>query len=344
LATRKIQFLLAILALFFLLLSFSTDAGDPVFVTPKGWPKPNYDFKKNPPTTAGFQLGRHLFYDPLLSRDSTISCSSCHLQATGFTHVDHKLSHGIDGRIGARNSPALMNLAWSRSFMWDGGVNHLDMQPLSPISSPDEMDETMVNVVQKLNASAKYRKMFQSAFGDNVVTGQHTLQALSQFVLMLNSYNSKYDKYIRKEPGGEFTEQEENGLALFRKNCASCHSEPLFTNHEFANNGLPVDTVLLDFGRMKITQNPVDSLKFKVPTLRNIQFTFPYMHDGRFKKLYEVVNHYTDGIQASKTLDTKLKKPIVLSPNEKTDLVAFLLTLTDREFLFDPRFSFPRDQ
>ncbi len=341
---RKIQFLAAFLALFFLLLSFSWYTGDPTFVTPKGWPQPNYDFKKNPITTAGFQLGRHLFYDPILSRDSTISCSSCHLQATGFTHVDHKLSHGIDGRIGTRNSPALMNLAWSRSFMWDGGVNHLDMQPLSPISSPEEMDETMVNVVQKLNASARYREMYQLAFGDNVVTGQHTLQALAQFALMLNSYNSKYDKYIRKEAGGEFTEQEVNGLALFRKNCASCHSEPLFTNQQFANNGLPVDTVLMDFGRIKITQKPVDSLKFKIPTLRNIQFTFPYMHDGRFKKLYEVVNHYTDGIQASKTLDTKLKKPIVLSPNEKTDLVAFLLTLTDREFLFDPRFSFPRDQ
>ncbi len=228
--------------------------------------------------------------------------------------------------------------------MWDGGVNHLDMQPLSPISSLDEMDETMANVVQKLNASTKYRKMYQLAFGDSLVTGQHTLQALSQFALMLNSYNSKYDKYIRKEAGGEFTKQEVNGLALFRKNCASCHSEPLFTNHEFANNGLPLDTVLMDFGRMKITQKPADSLKFKVPTLRNIQFTFPYMHDGRFKKLYEVINHYTEGIQASKTLDARLRKPIMLSPNEKTDMVAFLLTLTDREFLFDPRFSFPRDQ
>ncbi len=343
LSANNIKSCFALAALLSILLSFSTDTGDPVFVTPKGWPKPHYDFKKNPISNAGFQLGRRLFYDPILSRDSSISCASCHLQATGFTHVDHKLSHGIEGRIGTRNSPALMNLAWSRSFMWDGGVNHLDMQPLSPISSPEEMNETLENVLRKLNATPKYRNLYHLAFGDSVATGQRTLQALSQFALMLNSYNAKYDKYIRQEAGGEFTEQEKNGLALFRKNCASCHPEPLFSSGEFANNGLPVDTVLMDIGRMKITQNPADSLKFKVPTLRNIQFTFPYMHDGRFKKLYEVLNHYTDGMQQGKTLDARLKKPIVLSPNEKTDLVAFLLTLTDREFLFDPRFGFPHD-
>ena len=127
---------LCLLVLFFILLSFTGDGGEIKFFVPKDWPKPAYDFSKNPVTTAGFQLGRQLFYDPLLSRDTTISCASCHLQATGFTHVDHRLSHGIQGRIGKRNSPALMNLAWSSSFMWDGGVNHLDMQPLSPGTSP----------------------------------------------------------------------------------------------------------------------------------------------------------------------------------------------------------------
>jgi cytochrome c peroxidase len=339
----RIQVATTLFFLLFILLSFRGVLQEMLFVIPPGWPKPVYDLSKNPVTTAGFQLGRQLFYDPILSRDTTISCASCHLQATGFTHVDHTLSHGIYGRIGRRNAPALMNLAWGKSFMWDAGVNHLDMQPLSPISSPDEMDETMENVVRKLNNNVKYRKLYQAAFGDSLVTGQRTLQALSQFMLMLNSYNSKYDHFIRQEPGGTFSEQEINGLQLFRQHCASCHTEPLFTNHEFANNGLPVDTALMDMGRMKITHNGQDSLKFNVPTLRNIQFTFPYMHDGRFRKLRDVVNHYTDGIQHSSTLDPRLQTPIVLSPTEKIDLVAFLLTLTDKEFLFDPRFGFPRE-
>jgi cytochrome c peroxidase len=338
----KFRICAALLGLFVCCLSFTGNPDEVRFVVPENWPKPAYDFAKNPLTTAGFQLGRQLFYDPLLSRDTTISCASCHLQATGFAHVDHNLSHGIAGRIGKRNAPAILNMAWSRSFMWDGGVNHLDVQPLSPITSPDEMDETMDHVVRKLNASPQYRTMYKAAFNDSIATGQKTLMALSQFVVMLNSYNARYDKYMRHEPGGELTAQELNGLALFRKNCASCHAEPLFTTGEFANNGLPPDPALLDAGRMKITGDPADSLTFKVPTLRNIQFTYPYMHDGRFKKLLEVVNHYTNGIKPGKNLDKRLQTPILLSPEEKIDLVAFLLTLTDREFLFDPRFGYPR--
>lgn len=327
--------------LFFTLLSLAGD--DPTLVVPEGWPQPVYDLSKNPVTAAGFQLGRHLFYDPLLSRDTTISCASCHLQATGFAHVDHQLSHGISGRVGKRNAPAIINMAWSKSFMWDGGVNHLDMQPLSPIGSPDEMDETVDNVVRKLNAADKYRGLFFAAFGDSVATGQKMLLAMAQFVVMLHSYNSKYDKYMRGEPGGDFTAQELNGLAVFRKNCAACHTEPLFTNNEFADNGLPVDTTLMDGGRIKITGNPEDYGKFKVPTLRNIQFTYPYMHDGRFKKLSEVLKHYTQGIRESKAPDARLQSPVELTHEEKIDLIAFLLTLTDRDFLFDQRFGFPRE-
>lgn len=321
-----------------------TDKNEPVaFEIPSGWPAPVYDFSKNPVTENGFQLGRQLFYDPVLSRDSTISCASCHLQATGFAHVDHNLSHGIEGRIGARNAPALMNLAWQSGFMWDGGVHHLDMQPISPITSHDEMDETMAHVVEKLNNSSRYRRMFAAAFdSDSVVTGQHLLLALAQFQVMLVSANSKYDKHLRGETGGEFTAQEERGLVIFRKNCASCHAEPLFTTGGFANNGLPVDTALNDTGRMRITGNAADSLLFKIPTFRNIQFTGPYMHDGRFRKLRDVVNHYTSGISQNGTSDNRLRSPIVLTPEEKIDLVAFLFTLTDKEFLFDQRFSFPR--
>jgi cytochrome c peroxidase len=302
-------------------------------IVPDGWPNPVYDFSKNPLTKEGFELGRHLFYDPLLSRDNTISCASCHLQATGFTHVDHDLSHGIDGKIGLRNSMTIMNEAWSKNFMWDGGVNHLDMQPLAPLSSSLEMDENLENIVNKLNNLIEYKTLFFRAYGDSLATGQKILLAFSQFTLQLSSFNSKYDKYTRQGAGGEFTEQEINGLQLFRTHCASCHTEPLFTNNGFESNGLPIDTTLNDFGRFEITQNPADSLKFKVPTLRNIQFTFPYMHDGRFNKLRAVLNHYTT------TGD--LKKPIALNSNEKTDIIAFLLTLTDTTFLFDRRFGVP---
>jgi cytochrome c peroxidase len=304
-------------------------------IIPEGWAKPVYDVAKNPLTKEGFELGRHLFYDPILSRDNTISCASCHLQSTGFTHVDHELSHGIDGKIGTRNSMTIMNLAWSKNFMWDGGVNHLDMQPLAPLGNSVEMDGNLDSFIYKLNNSTKYKTLFYKVFNDSVATGQKILLAFSQFTLHLNSYNSKYDKYSRHEAGGEFTDQERNGLQLFRTHCASCHTEPLFTNQDFEKNGLPIDTTLNDLGRFNITRNLADSFKFKVPTLRNVQFTFPYMHDGRFKKLREVLNHYA-------TTD-KLKKPIVLNSNEKTDIVAFLLTLTDNEFLFDRRFGFPRE-
>lgn len=322
-------------------LAFAIKKTTPIdFKTPKYWPKPHYDFSKNPLTEEGFQLGRTLFYDPILSRDSTISCSSCHLQATGFTHVDHSLSHGIDGKIGTRNSMTLMNLAWSKSFMWDGGVNHLDMQPLNPITSPLEMDETLGQLIQKLQKSDKYQQLFKNAFGDSKVTGQRILKALSQFELLLVSSNSKYDKVMRHEE--TFTVQEQKGYQLFKTNCASCHNEPLFTSEKFENNGLSIDETLNDIGRMKITNKQEDYLRFKVPTLRNIQFTFPYMHDGRFKTLTDVVKHY-NSIEKSKNLPKQLSKPMNLSDNDRVDLVAFLKTLTDTEFLFDKRFSYPRE-
>ena len=321
-------------------LSFAIKIGTPIYLEiPKGWPKTKYNFSKNPLTEEGFQLGRKLFYDPILSRDKTISCASCHLQATGFTHVDHELSHGIDGKIGTRNSLALMNLAWSDNFMWDGGVNHLDVQPINPITSPVEMDETLANVVFKLQKSENYPLLFKEAFGDSKITGQHLLKALSQFVIMLKSSNSKYDKVMRKE--AEFTEKEKNGYRIFKANCASCHKEPLFTGDKFERNGLTLDTTLNDIGRERITNNLEDRMRFKVPTLRNIQFTAPYMHDGRFKKLSDVIKHY-NSLGNDENLPKQLKKPMNLSDNERVDLLAFLHTLTDLEFLFDPKFSFPK--
>lgn len=332
----------AIVLVFIVLISSAFMAFEKVlFSVPSNWPKPQYNFDKNALTEQKINLGRVLFYDPILSRNNTVSCASCHSQYTAFTHVDHALSHGIEDRIGTRNSPALMNLAWHQQFMWDGAINHLDMQALAPISHHDEMDENISHVIDKLKTTSRYPSLFYNAFGDSIITGEKTLKAIAQFMLVLVSANAKYDKVQRNE--AVFTAQEENGYRLFKQNCATCHTEPLFTNLQFENNGLPIDTTLNDLGRAKITQKPKDALKFKVPTLRNIEFSNPYMHDGRFKKIGDVLKHYTTGIQAHKKLAKQLQKPIVLSSSEKVDLTAFLLTLTDKEFLFNPQFGFPKE-
>ncbi|MGZ3931222.1 MAG: cytochrome-c peroxidase [Bacteroidia bacterium] len=326
----------------FLLLgaAWYTDA-DIKFAQPKGWPKPHYDLSKNKITRNGFELGKLLFFDQILSRDSSTSCASCHVQFTGFTHIDHALSHGIDGLKGTRNSPVIFNMAWAPSFMWDGGVNHLDAQPIAPITNKVEMDNTLENVIKKLSTQHYYRIRFYKAFGDSNITTQKTMFALSQFVLMLESYNSKYDKVKRKEKGETFTDREKKGYELFLKNCNACHKEPLFTDYSFQNNGLKPDPQLNDFGRFKITKSPEDSLKFKVPSLRNIAVSFPYMHDGRFRDLKQVLNHYTNELYLSRTTSPLLSKGITLNDEEKECLIAFLNTLTDKEFLFDVRFRRP---
>jgi len=311
-----------------------------LFTVPANFSQPVYDFSKNPLTEHKVLLGRILFYEPMLSKSNTISCESCHSPFSAFTHIDHTLSHGIHDSIGTRNAPALMNLAWQKSFMWDGAVNNLDMQALAPIAHPGEMGSTIIEVVAKLNATEKYRKLFYNAFGDSTATGEKTLKAISQFMLTFISANSKYDKVMRKEL--VFTEQEAKGYLLFKKNCSSCHTEPLFTNGNFENNGLSRDSALNDLGRMKVTKQAIDSLKFKVPSLRNIEYSYPYMHDGRFKKLSEVLNHYTSGIHQTNTLAPQLNNGIVLTSNEKVDIINFLLTLSDKEFVFNPKYHYPK--
>lgn len=330
---------LILIILSFTFVSFLTR--NDFFNPPDNWPKPVYDFSSNPLTEKKILLGRTLFYDPVLSRNNIISCASCHSPFSAFTHIDHALSHGISDSIGTRNSPALMNLAWQRNFMWDGAVSNLDMQPLAPITHPAEMGSSINEVVNKLNDSRMYRKLFFNAFDDSIATGEKTLKAISQFMVVLISANSKYDKVMREEAA--FTEQEYSGYRLFQKKCSSCHSEPLFTSNDFANNGLCADTTLNDIGRMKITGRAADSLKFKIPTLRNIEYSYPYMHDGRFKKLSEVLNHYTNGIVHSKTLAVQLQKPVVLTANEKVDIIAFLLSLSDQSFVFNPKFQYPKE-
>ena len=314
------------------------------FYIPEGWETPQYNFEASPVTKAGFTLGRKLFYDPKLSKDSTTSCSSCHLSFTNFTHVDHALSHGIDGRIGKRNTLSIINPAWQKTFMWDGGVNHLEVQPLAPLESKVEMDHSLASVVARLKQSKKYAQLYKNAFGEEAeVTGQYTLKALAQFMVTFTSANAKYDKVMRKEPGVSFNENEEKGLKVFRAKCASCHQEPLFTNGTFQNNGLPIDTFLNDLGRYAITKNNADSLKFRVPTLRNIEVSYPYMHDGRFTSLQMVLFHYSNGIEHSESLAESLKTPMEMSEADKRNLIYFMKTLTDMEFLRNKDFAFPRD-
>lgn len=337
LKSRMIKFSLSALA--FLFCAFVV--GDELFYRPANWPKPSYNFKENELTKAKTMLGRVLFYDPILSADSNISCSSCHSPYNAFAHVDHALSHGIHDSIGIRNAPVLINLAWQKTFMWDGAINNLDVQSLAPISHPAEMGSNISQVVKKLNRQKLYKKLFFDAYKDSIATGEHTLKAIAQFLITIVSHNSKYDKVMHQQ--AQFSPQEQNGYQIFKKKCAACHTEPLFTNGDFVNNGIGIDTLLNDLGRMRVTQRKEDAYKFKVPTLRNIEYSYPYMHDGRFKKLGEVLNHYSNGIKQSETLSGKLKSGLTLSANEKVDLMAFLLTLSDKEFLFDASFSYPKE-
>lgn len=298
---------------------------------PKGWPTPTYDFKNNPPDEKKIRLGEALFYDPILSADNSVSCENCHSPYVAFTHIDHPLSHGIKDSIGKRNAPALMNLAWHKDFMWDGAINHLDLLPLAPISHPAEMGSNIQDVIHRLGQSAYYRRLFQEAWHLSYITSEQVMKSLSQYMLSLVSADSKYDRVQRHQDS--FTTQEQKGYAIFKQHCASCHTEPLFTNGQFENNGLPLHPDLNDKGRMVVSLRADDSLKFKVPTLRNIEYTFPYMHDGRFSTLSEVIKHYNEGIQHHPTLSRHLNKPMALSSNEKVELMAFLLTLSDPTFI-----------
>lgn len=330
---------------FFLLLLFIglswVDAGrrpTPLkFTVPPNWPQPRYDFKRNPLTREGFLLGRKLFYDEKLSKDSTISCASCHQQFGAFATYEHNLSHGVDNSLTTRNAPALQNLAWQSAFMWDGGINHLDLQPFAPLTASNEMGSTLEGVVNELQQDTTYKRMFAAAFGDPVITTQRMNKALSQYMLMLVSCNSKYDKVMRGE--ATFILPERLGYAIFQQKCSACHTEPLFTDLSYRNTGLRVDNTLNDYGRMKITGDKKDSLKFKVPSLRNVAITYPYGHDGRFFTLLNVFEHYRRDMVVSPLTDSLLQHKIPLSNYEIGQLTAFLYTLTDSTFLKNSLFA-----
>ncbi len=310
----------------------------PGFVQPANFPVPVYPLSNNKVTQEGFELGRKLFYEPRLSRNNSISCGSCHIQSSAFTQHGHDVSHGIDDRLGRRNSPPIMNLVWSPTLMWDGGIFNLDLQPIAPITAHEEMDETVSNVIAKLQAHPQYPQLFQKAFGSSIITTASFMKALSQFMIMCISSNSKYDSVMRKEKNVSFTAEEQAGYVLVQQKCGSCHKEPLFTDHSFRNNGIAISGNN-DQGRYEITLNPADRYTFKVPSLRNLTYTAPYMHDGRFYTLDAVLNHYTQQVQPTPNLDPLLKNGIALSAEEKTKVMAFLKTLNDRVFITDKKLS-----
>ncbi len=288
------------------------------FKIPKGWPTPPSNiFAQNKLTEEGFQLGKKLFYDSRLSKDKEVSCAGCHQPFAAFSTFDHDLSHGTDNSFTTRNAPALMNLAWMKTYHWDGGINHIEVQPLSPLTAPNEMGQTLDSVLLFLKGDTAYRRLFKAAFGDANINSQRMLRALAQFTGNLVSANSKYDRV--KNGTDTFSNFEKKGYVHFKAHCASCHKEPLFTDNSFRNNGIELNR-FKDAGRQKITGLAIDSLKFKVPTLRNIQVSFPYMHDGSIFSVPQVIDHYiAKTARPHAGMDSILQKPIVLNNLQKNE-------------------------
>lgn len=347
----KVSKELLVIVFVFMLISCASDQQDyqPVneritFESPSNFPEISYKFENNPLTEKGFELGRKLFYEGRLSSNGIVSCSFCHEQAFAFTHHGHDLSHGIDDLIGIRNTPAIQNMAFQSEYFYDGASNNLEMLAIVPIHNPVEMNEELPSIIAKLQADKSYVKMFGEAFDDKAVSSTNMLKALAQFMTLMVSADSKYDKVVRKEAAMVFSDQESKGLVLFKQNCASCHATDLFTDHSFRNNGLAVNPRVNDLGREVVSGALSDRYKFKVPSLRNVALTAPYMHDGRLGSLKSVLDFYTDGVVFSETLDPILQQNgrlgIQLSLADKENLIAFLKTLTDENYIRDPKFYY----
>ena len=313
------------------------------FKVPSNFPALAYDFTNNPPTEKGFELGKKLFYDGRLASDGIVSCGFCHIQENAFTHHGHTVSHGVNNAAGTRNSPPIQNMAFQTAYMWDGATTHLDLQPIIPFTSPIEMNGNFSNAIAMMKNDAQYKKLFKQAFDGGEINSENMLKASGEFMALLVSSNSKFDKYRRNESGGTMTADELDGYAIFNQKCASCHATDLFTDNSFRNNGLAINPQVNDIGRFRVTQLESDKYKFKVPSLRNIEKTAPYMHDGRFYTLEAVLDHYSSGVVNTQNLDESLNNNgtlgIPLTQTEKTKIIAFLKTLTDNEFLTNPKFA-----
>ncbi|QTE21263.1 cytochrome-c peroxidase [Polaribacter cellanae] len=313
---------------------------------PSNFPDIAYNLNKNPLTEDGIALGKKLFYEGRLASNGIISCGFCHEQQSAFTHHGHTISHGVDGKMGFRNTQPIQNLAFFSEFTWDGAAIHLDLQPIIPITSDVEMNETIPSIISKLSSYREYDLLFTNAFGDSEVNSERILKALSQFMLTIISGDSKYDKVIRKEGKMQFSTLENKGFTIFNNKCASCHSGSLFTDKNYRNNGIPVNPKFPEEeGRKRVSGLAEDYYKFRVPSLRNIEKSFPYMHDGRFGTLEDVLDFYTDGmVENGGKVDPLLVKTngtlgIDLTTEGKKAIIAFLKTLTDKTFLSDERFA-----
>lgn len=314
-----------------------------------------YENEANPLTEEGVALGRMLFYEKALSANGNVSCGTCHQQKLAFTD-GKRFSEGTDGVPTKRNAMALVNLLWVNNFFWDGRVKGIEHQALIPLTDPHEMGQAVEVSAQKLQAIAVYPPKFKAAFGTDKITGQHITYALAQFERTLISANSRYDQYLQ----GDYqpTASELRGIALFfgsddqgnmtrQATCGHCHGGPKTFSELFHNNGLDVNTQ--DIGRGIFTGLPADNGRFRVVTLRNIALTAPYMHDGRFTSLEEVIDHYSDGIKTSQTLSPFLQigkldaktHGFRFTEQEKKDIVHFLHLLTDSGFVHNPLFSDP---
>jgi len=308
---------------------------------PSYFPEMTFDPSDNPITKNGVELGRKLFYEGRLSRNNTISCGFCHIQENAFTHHGHTVSHGIDDRLGIRNAPPIQNMAFLKRYMWDGVIHNLNQQPIIPMTDVNEMDSSMPEAIAKLSKDEVYRKLFKQAYGDENITGERVLKALSQFMATLISADSKYDRF--KQGKENLNSEESQGMVLFQQKCASCHSGELFTDESFRNTGMYYNTQFKDAGRYRVTLDHNDWMKFRVPSLRNVEYTSPYMHDGRFYTLESVLNFYSDNVEDNPNLDPQLKQNdhigIAMNTQEKQFIIAFLKTLSDKSFISDPNFA-----
>jgi cytochrome c peroxidase len=339
---------LILLAIGFLCSCASDDSSEyqniPIdYQVPSNFPPLAYNMANNPLTEKGFELGKKIFYDGRLASDGVVSCGFCHIQEVAFTHHGHTFSHGVGDGIGTRNAPPIQNMAYQTQFFWDGAADHIELLSMAPISNELEMNGNIINIINMMKNDSEYKKLFRQAFPGEEVNSENMLKALSQFMTLLTSSNSRFDKYRRNEAGGTLTSDELAGYDLFNQKCASCHATDIFTDNSFRNNGLPINPSINDKGRYRVTELDIDKYKFKVPSLRNIEKTAPYMHDGRFYTLEAVLNHYASGVSNTQNLDASLNNGgtlgIPLTANEKLQIIAFLKTLTDNEFLTNPKFS-----
>ena len=312
---------------------------------PTSFPDP-YNPLDNPITEEGVNLGRHLFYDPILSSDNTISCASCHKQEYAFGD-NTQYSFGVNQSIGDRNAPTIINAAFQSHFDWDGKNISLEDQAQRPIFNDIELhNNNWSEVIYRLQISSIYPDLFCEAFGDELIDSIKVLNAIAQFERTLVSVDSKFDQWLRGEVA--FTESEIDGFNIYsteRGDCFHCHPIGLFTDNSFHNNGL--DAEFIDLGRYNVTSNPLDQGAFKSPTLRNIEYSAPYMHDGRFGTLDEVIDFYNFGGYDSPTVDPLMKYigvGLLLTSQEKMNLKAFLLTLSDESFINNENFTNPFNQ